>query len=73
MLHKFCFSHFELKRIKNEKWTPYHACISSHNDQRPMMKDHKLQILHISLTPITAGILTLKYESNWIVGVYLLY
>ena len=44
------------------KWTPYHACISSHNDQRPTIK---LQILHVSLTLITMDVLTLKNLSNW--------
>lgn len=53
--------------------TLYHACISSHINQRPIIRDHKLQMLHVSLTPITVDILTLKNESKGIVVVYLLY
>lgn len=68
MLHKahfvLFFSHFELKQIKEDKWTPYRVCIGSHNNQRPKIRDHKLQMLHVSPTPITVDILTLKNESN---------
>lgn len=65
----FLFSHFELKQIKkNDKLTPYHACISSHNDQRPMIRDHKLLMLRVSLTPITVDVLTLKKMSLTEVG-----
>lgn len=39
---------------------PYHACISSHINQRPIIRDHKLQMLCVSLTPITVDISTLK-------------
>ncbi len=67
MLHKahFCYFHIlRLNKSKKNDRTPYHACINSHNDQRPMIRDHELLMLNLSLTPITVDVLTLINESK---------
>lgn len=41
------------------------------NNRRPTITDHKLRMLHVSLTSITVDVLTLggeKKRFNWIVG-----
>lgn len=59
MLHKarFLFTFWaetNNNNKKKDKLTPYHACNISH------IKDHTLQMLHVSPTPITIYTLTLK-------------